>query len=101
MSYHKKTHIPENIKLQDYEHPKIQKLRGDPPIRIVPKFLKKDNANSEFHVVVIKTRKDKDLYPKFTGDTDKDAIRHLLLYWSLVKKLEIKYHQMWSKMKKA
>ena len=50
----------------------------------------------------IKFGKDKDMYPKFFGGTGKDAVRHLLLFWSLAKKFELKSnYQSWLKMKKA
>ena len=53
-------------------------------------------------MVSIKFKKDKDVYPKFVRGTGKDAVRHLLLFWSLAEKLKLKSnYQLWLKLKKA
>ena len=102
MSYQWKSHIPKGMKLFKYKHPKIQKLGGDPPIRIVPQLASKDEAFPNSRMVSIKFGKDMDMYPKFVRGTGKDAVRHLLLFWSLAEKLELKSnYQSWLKMKKA
>ena len=102
MSYQWKLHIPEGVKLFKYKNLKIQKLGGDPPIRIVPQLASKDEAFPDSQIVSIKFGKDKDIYPKFIGGTGKGAVRNLLLFWSFAKKLELKSnYQLWLKMKKA
>ena len=102
MSYQWKLHIPEGVKFVECEHPKIQKLGGDPPILIVSQLASTDEAFPDSRMLSIKFRKDKDMYPKFVGETGKDSVRHLLLFWSLAKKLKLKSnYQSWLKMKKA
>ena len=102
MSYQWKSHIPEGAKLFECEHPKIQKLGGDPPIRIMSQLASKDEAFPDSQMVSIKFGKDKDMYPKIVGETGKDAVGHLLLFWSLAEKLKFKSnYQLWLKMKKA
>ena len=102
MSYQWKLHIPKGVKLFKCKHLKIQKLGGDPPIRIVPQLASKDEAFPDSRMVSIKFGKDNDMYPKFVRGTGKNAVRHLLLFWSLAEKLELKSnYQLWLKLKKA
>ena len=86
MSYQWKLHIPDGVKLVECKNLKIQKLRGYPPIQIVPQLARKDEAFSDSQMVSIKFGKDKDMHPKFIGRTGKDVIWNLLLFWSLAKK---------------
>ena len=68
----------------------------------MPQFASKDEAFPDSWMVSIKFGKDKDMCPKFVGGTGKDAVRHLLLFWSLAKKLELESnYQSWLKLKKS
>ena len=68
----------------------------------MPQLASKDEAFPDSRMISIKFGKDKDMYPKFVGGTGQDAVRHLLLFWSLAEKLELKSnYQLWLKMKKA
>ena len=64
MSYQWKLHIPGEVKLFEYKHPKIQELGGDLLILIVPQLASKDEAFPDSQMASIKFSKDKDMYPR-------------------------------------
>ena len=68
------------MKLVNCEHPKIQKLRGDPLILMIPQLWKNDETSSNSQMIIIEFGKDKDTYPKFIGGTDEDVVHHLMLF---------------------
>ena len=90
--------FPSGISVRKVERGDITKLGGPPPIHLIPAARKKEGNHDKATFCSLKlSNNSKDSYPKFDGESGKAAVRHVKLFWTAKKKLElIKYWKSWT-----
>ena len=77
--------LPSASTHKQYERGQIKQLGGLPPIRMVPE--PRDAEGEEKATLTIKVGNGKATYEKFAGGNCEDAVRHIMKFWQVEKKL--------------
>lgn len=92
--------IPATAKLEHYERARVERLGGDPPIRVVPQLRVPEETEVRVVVKIKLTDTVTEAISKFAGGTAEDAVRHVRLFWDVEQKLGFRasfksFRKMW------